>query len=464
LKQFGFGSCLADDMGLGKTVQVIALLLYDRLKKKESQSPALLICPMSIVGNWQKEIERFAPSLKVMIHHGADRSEGKVFFEEVKKHDILITTYSLIHRDEEDLSSIDWEYIILDEAQNIKNRVTKQTQAIKKLKGKNKIALTGTPVENRLSELYSIMEFLNGSYLGNFTDFKKNYALPIEKYRDREKSEKLKTLVQPFVLRRLKTDKTIIKDLPDKMEMKVFCNLTTEQATLYEAVVKDMMEQISNSEGIKRKGLVLSTLMKLKQICNHPAQFVHEKNSVAGRSGKLSRLEEMLEEALAEGDKALIFTQFAEMGTMLRNRLQEYLGREVLFLHGGTSKKQRDIMIARFQEERKGPPLFILSLKAGGVGLNLTEANRVFHFDRWWNPAVENQATDRAFRIGQTKNVHVHKFVCTGTMEENIDKLIEEKKELAESIIGTGENWLTEMSTDQLKDLFALRVNAGGGI
>jgi SNF2 family DNA or RNA helicase len=304
------------------------------------------------------------------------------------------------------------------------------------------------------------MEFLNPGYLGSAKDFSGKFAVPIEKYHDADRAETLKKVIQPFVLRRLKTDKTIISDLPDKMEMKVYCNLTQEQASLYEAVVKEMMEKIEAADGIERKGLVLSTIMKLKQICNHPAHFVADGSSLPGRSGKLARLEEMLEEVLAAGDRALIFSQFAEMGGMLRQYLQEALGCEVLFLHGGTPKKQRDLMVQRFQSEQHGAPLFILSLKAGGVGLNLTAANHVFHFDRWWNPAVENQATDRAFRIGQTKNVQVHKFISVGTMEEHIDQMIEQKKELAESIVGAGENWLTELSTAQLKDLFALSREA----
>jgi SNF2 family DNA or RNA helicase len=258
----------------------------------------------------------------------------------------------------------------------------------------------------------------------------------------------------------LKTDPTVISDLPEKMEMKVFCNLTHEQATLYQAVVKEMLDKIEHSEGIERKGLVLSTLSKLKQVCNHPAQFIQDGSKLPGRSGKLVRLEEMLEEILAEGDKALIFTQFAEMGMMLRTHLRDTFGRETLFLHGGTTRQQRDSMVQRFQANHQGPPLFILSLKAGGLGLNLTAANHVFHFDRWWNPAVENQATDRAFRIGQKRNVQVHKFVCLGTLEEHIDQMIEHKKELAESIVGTGEGWLTEMSTDQLKQVFALSREA----
>ena len=464
LEQFGFGACLADDMGLGKTAELIALLLHTHATQQRAlqANPALVICPMSIVGNWHKELQRFAPSLSVMIHHGHERLSGEAFAQEAKRHDVVITTYSLALRDKEHLAAIEWEYVVVDEAQNIKNDAAKQTQAIKKLNAGHKIALTGTPVENRLSELWSIMEFLNPGYLGSGVDFRKNFAIPIERYRDANRAEALKRLIQPFVLRRLKTDKTIIADLPDKMEMKVFCNLTQEQASLYEAVVQEMLARIEEADGIERKGLVLSTLLRLKQVCNHPAHFVADGSALRGRSGKLARLEEMLEEVLAEGDKALIFTQFAEMGTLLRRYLQETLGRETLFLYGGTAKKQRDMMVQRFQEERRGAPLFILSLKAGGVGLNLTAANHVFHFDRWWNPAVENQATDRAFRIGQRKNVQVHKFVCIGTLEERIDQMIEQKKELADNIVGSGENWLTEMSTAQLKELFTLSRAAVG--
>ena len=464
LKQFGFGACLADDMGLGKTLELITLLLHDRSAQNGASQPGptLVICPMSIVGNWHRELQRFAPSLSVMVHHGAERLSDEAFREEARKHDIVITTYALALRDKEHLAPVEWEYVVLDEAQNIKNESAKQTRAIRSLNARHRIALTGTPVENRLSELWSIMDFLNPNYLGSGTDFRKKFGIPIEKYHDASRAESLKRLIQPFVLRRLKTDKAIIQDLPDKMEMKVFCNLTQEQASLYEGVEKEMIEKIEQAEGIERKGLVLSTLLRLKQVCNHPAHFMADGSSLPGRSGKLARLEEMLAEALAAGDKALIFTQFAEMGSMLRHHLQETLGCEVLFLHGGTSKKQRDAMVQRFQEDRRGAPIFILSLKAGGVGLNLTAANHVFHFDRWWNPAVENQATDRAFRIGQQRNVQVHKFVCVGTLEERIDLMIERKKVLAESIVGSGENWLTEMSTDQLKELFALSREAVG--
>ncbi|RLG30655.1 ATP-dependent helicase [Methanosarcinales archaeon] len=461
---FGFGACLADDMGLGKTVELIAFLLHVReegvSEEGKTPDPTLLICPMSVVGNWRKEVERFAPSLGVMIHHGADRLAGRAFAEEAEKHDLVISTYALAHRDEEALSQVHWRHIVLDEAQNIKNPAAKQTQAIKRIKADHTIALTGTPVENRLSDLWSIMDFLNRGYLGSAQGFRKSFAIPIEKYRDDARAEVLRRIIQPFVLRRLKTDPTIIQDLPEKVEAKVYHNLTPEQASLYEAVVAEMLDKLEYADGIERKGIVLATLTKLKQICNHPALFLQDGSLLKARSGKLTRLSEMLEEVLSESDKALIFTQFAGMGAMLRHHLQERFDCEVLFLHGGTSRKQRDEMVQRFQQDEHGPRLFVLSLKAGGFGLNLTAANHVFHFDRWWNPAVENQATDRVFRIGQTKNVFAHKFVCIGTLEERIDRMLEEKKALADAIVGSGEAWITELSTDELKDIFTLSRDA----
>jgi SNF2 family DNA or RNA helicase len=456
LRQYGLGACLADDMGLGKTIQLLALLLKD--KKEGNDRPVLLICPTSVVGNWQREAKKFAPSLRVLVHHGINRRK-KEFLEEVIDYDLVISTYALTHRDEEIFASVQWNGVVLDEAQNIKNSSTKQSQAVRRIEAGYRVALTGTPVENRLSELWSIMEFLNPGYLGSAAGFRRAFALPIERYNDKEAGLRLKNIINPFVLRRLKTDSSIIKDLPDKIEIKEHCNLTKEQATLYEAVVKDMLRKIEDSEGIERKGAVLSALMRLKQVCNHPAQFLGDGSPLPYRSGKLNRITEMLEEVLAEGDSVLIFTQFAEMGGMLKTHLQKVFSQEALFLHGGVIQKQRDQMVMRFSE-KNGPKIFILSLKAGGVGLNLTRANHVFHFDRWWNPAVENQATDRAFRIGQTKNVLVHKFICDGTLEERIDEMIELKKELAENIIGTGEGWLTEMTTRQLKELFKLRREA----
>jgi SNF2 family DNA or RNA helicase len=414
-----------------------------------------------VVGNWQKEAARFTPDLSVLVHHGLGRRKGPAFRKEAERHALVISSFALLHRDWEALKEVPWAGVILDEAQNIKNPETKQAHAARGLPADYRIALTGTPVENHIGDLWSIMEFLNPGMLGTRAEFRRRYFVPIQANRDPEASRRLQRLTGPFLLRRLKTDKSIIADLPDKLEMKVFCTLTREQASLYAAVVAEAMSELNESTGIQRKGMVLATLSKLKQVCNHPAQFLGDNSAIPGRSGKLARLTEMLEEILETGDRALIFSQFAEMGAILRRHLQETYGREVLFLHGATPKKQRDQMVACFQESA-GPRLFVLSLKAGGTGLNLTAANHVFHFDRWWNPAVENQATDRAFRIGQTKNVQVHKFLCAGTLEEKIDDMVERKRDAAARIVGTGEGWLTELSTAELKELFALRQEALG--
>jgi len=461
LHRWGLGACLADDMGLGKTIETIALILHD-LEEGRADGPVLVLCPTSVVGNWAREIARFAPSLQVMVHHGSDRASGEEFAAQAGQAHVVISTYALARRDEETLRAVEWGGVVLDEAQNIKNPAAKQTQAIRRLPAGYRVTLTGTPVENRLAELWSIMQFLNPGYLGSQKSFHTRLARPIERYQDQEAAAHLRQLVRPFVLRRVKTDPTIIQDLPEKLEHKVYCTLTPEQATLYQAVVEDVMLQVEEAEGIQRKGLVLSMLTQLKQICNHPAHFLKDGSSLPERSGKLARLGEMLEEVLSVNERALVFTQFAEMGMLLQQYMGDLFGGEVLFLYGGTPAKQRDRMIARFQEERHGPAVFVLSLKAGGLGLNLTRANHVFHFDRWWNPAVESQASDRAFRIGQTKDVWVHKFLCVGTLEERIDELIESKKALAESIIGAGESWLTALSTDQLRELVTLSREAVG--
>ncbi len=483
MSSLGLGACLADDMGLGKTAQLLALLVAERGPGAGAQSgvggghgrkgadyskktgPTLVVCPMSVVGNWQREAERFAPGLAVHVHHGAGRLSGPEFAAEAGRCDLVLTTYALAARDTELLSSVGWGRICLDEAQNIKNPQARQTQAIRRLPAAQRVALTGTPVENRLSELWSILSFLNPGLLGSEKGFREAFAVPIERHGDEEAAQTLRRATGPFILRRLKTDKTIIADLPDKLEMKVYCNLTREQATLYQAVVDDMLDQVEAAEGMARRGLVLATMMKLKQVCNHPAQLLGDSSRLEGRSGKLARLTETLEEIVAEGDKALVFTQFAEMGTMLAGHLRERLGREVLWLHGGVSKPKRDEMVARFQGSGSGAPgagpsVFLLSIKAGGTGLNLTAANHVIHFDRWWNPAVEDPATDRAFRIGQRRNVQVRKLVCVGTLEERIDAMIEVKRELAERIVGTGEGWLTELSTSALRELVALSADA----
>ena len=459
LRRSGLGACLADDMGLGKTIQAISLLVREKELAGKLSSPALLIAPTSVVTNWEREIGKFAPGLQTYIHRGADRLKGHAFDEAIMDQDVVLTSYPIARLDAESIQSTKWLAVILDEAQNIKNPEAKQTQEIRKIDAEFRVALTGTPVENRLSELWSIMQFLNPGYLGTRKAFRENYALPIERYHDETALGQLKLLTTPFILRRVKTDPRVISDLPEKVETKVYCTLTEEQATLYEAVVQDVMKRIEEEDGIQRRGLVLSMLMQLKQICNHPVQFLHQTgdSAIDGRSGKLERLGELIEEMLAEGDRALIFTQFAEMGKILADYLPGAFGAATQFLHGATPTKARDQMVRRFQEDEHAPPVFILSLKAGGTGLNLTRANHVFHFDRWWNPAVEDQATDRAFRIGQKHNVQVHKFVTTGTLEEMIDDMIESKKGLAQAVVGSGENWLTEMSTDELKKVVSLR-------
>ncbi len=463
LRRWGLGACLADDMGLGKTVQTLALL--ERERENKTRRPVLLVCPMSVVGNWKKEAERFTPGLPVLVHHGLKRSRGDSFKREAEKHALVLTSYSLLHRDLALFQKVSWGGVILDEAQNIKNPETKQAHAARELKAGYRVALTGTPVENHVGDLWSIWQFLNPGFLGTQTEFRRNFYVPIQLQHETAAAERLKKLTGPFLLRRLKTDKAIIADLPEKLEMKVYCNLTREQASLYAAVVKELDRGLTDAEGIQRKGVILAALSKLKQVCNHPAQFLGDGSAIPNRSGKLARLTEMLEEVLEAGERALVFTQFTEMGEIIRTHLQETFGREVLFLHGGVPRTKRESMVERFQQAGETPTtprIFLLSLKAGGTGLNLTAANHVFHFDRWWNPAVENQATDRAFRIGQQKNVQVHKFVCVGTLEEKIDEMIERKKTVASQVVGTGEAWLTELSNEELRDVFALREEAMG--
>ncbi|MGK7952533.1 MAG: SNF2-related protein [Xenococcaceae cyanobacterium] len=455
---------VANNIICHNTIQTIGFLL--NLKQQENTTnPTLLVCPTSVLNNWEREVHKFAPTLKTLIHHGDRRSKGKTFAKEVKDKQLVITSYSLVDRDLKTLEAINWEGVILDEAQNIKNSSAKQSQVVRKLPAGFRIALTGTPVENRLAELWSILDFLNPGFLGTRTFFQKRFAVPIEKYGDRDSLQTLRSLVQPFILRRLKTDKNIIQDLPEKQEMNVFCGLSTEQAEIYQQLAENSLQEIEDSEGIKRRGLILTLLLRLKQLCNHPelikSKKVAENNSnFARRSGKLLRLEEMLEEIIAEDDRALIFTQFSEWGKLLQPYLQQKFKSDVIFLYGATRRQQRQEMIDRFQNDPNGPQIFILSLKAGGTGLNLTRANHVFHVDRWWNPAVENQATDRAFRIGQKRNVQVHKFVCTGTLEEKINAIIESKKELAEQTVDAGEQWLTDLDTAQLRNLLLLDRDA----
>jgi len=461
MEQLGLNGCLADDMGLGKTIQVIA----QWVREKElgfSDQPNLLIAPTSVLGNWRKEIERFAPHISTHIHHGGERAADKpAFIEACQACDVFITSYALVRKDAKLFDAVEWRRVVLDEAQNIKNPLAAQTKAILQIKSTHKLALTGTPVENRLLDLWSIFNFLNPGYLGKQAQFRKNYELPIQRENNIGKSTLLRKLVEPFILRRVKTDPAIIQDLPDKVDNRQYCNLGKEQASLYEAVVRDVEQQLAASEGIQRQGLMLSTLMKLKQICNHPAQFLQDGGPfTAERSHKLARLTDMLADVLAEDESALVFTQFTDIGASLERHLKSTLQCQTYYLHGGTTRTKREQMIARFQDPGSPPAVFILSLKAGGVGITLTRANHVFHFDRWWNPAVEDQATDRAFRIGQTRNVFVHKFITLGTLEERIDAMIEDKRKVAGAIVGNDESWLAKLDNDAFKQLIALNSRA----
>lgn len=454
MRELGFGALLADDMGLGKTVQVIAELLDGQ---REAAEPSLIICPTSLLGNWQREIARFAPGLRMYIHHGGDRLHEEAFIKACRSSDIVLTTYQLAGRDAKDLREMEWRTIVLDEAQYIKNYGTKQAQSVMKLQAPQRIAMTGTPVENRLSELWSIFQFLNPGYLGTHASFRARYGSAADS-PDGE-LEKLRKLVAPFLMRRLKSDPDIRKDLPEKIEIKSYCSLTAEQATLYEAVTQELISSLDRMTGIARKGHVLSSLTRLKQICDHPLLVSGRGRAGGERSGKLDRLYELLDLIMDNGEAALIFTQYVQMGELLKERLAERYGEHPGFLHGGMPRRERDELVEAYQKGTAAP-IFVLSLKAGGVGLNLTRANHVIHYDRWWNPAVENQATDRVFRIGQQKNVEVHKLITQGTLEERIDELIERKKALSEQVVGAGEQWLTEMSDQELADLIRLQTGS----
>ncbi|KIQ15073.1 DEAD/DEAH box helicase [Rhodococcus sp. MEB064] len=462
----GLGAVLADDMGLGKTLQLLVLLAHERVGRTDADgSPTLLVAPMSVVGNWQREAAKFVPGLRVYVHHGPDRASGEEFAAAVRRHDLVVTTYALLARDVAELSAQTWRRMVLDEAQHIKNSNTAQARAARAVPAAHRIALTGTPVENRLDELRSIFDFCNPGILGSVSTFRARFAVPIEREKDEGAVARLRSLTSPFVLRRVKTDKTVIADLPDKFEMTVRSNLTSEQAGLYQAVVDEMMRQISETEGMARKGAVLGALTRLKQVCNHPAHFLDDGSTILRRgkhrSGKLALVDDILDSVLGDGEKALLFTQFTAFGSMVAPYLERRFGVPVPFLHGGVSKGRRDAMVEQFQTA-DGPPIMLLSLKAGGTGLNLTAANHVVHLDRWWNPAVENQATDRAFRIGQRKDVQVRKLLCVGTVEERIDAMLTTKKDLADLAVGSGESWITELSTGELRDLLTLSEDAVG--
>ncbi|MGM0837594.1 MAG: DEAD/DEAH box helicase [Bacillota bacterium] len=457
LRKHGFGACLADDMGLGKTIQLIAYFLACKeLEQDQEREPVLIICPTSVLGNWQKELERFAPSLEVMLHYGTNRNKSHSFLESIKGADVVLTSYAISHLDEEELSNVRWSTVCLDEAQNIKNADTKQSQAVRNLDGNHHIALTGTPMENRLSELWAIFDFINPGYLGSLGAFHKQFVLPIEKDQDKKKIQQLQMLIQPFLLRRTKQDEQVALNLPEKQEQKEYCPLTIEQASIYEQLVKETLEKVESLGGIQRRGLVLKMLGQLKQVCDHPSLYLKEEEptNLMMRSTKMEKLVELVEQIRLRNESCLIFTQYIAMGNMIIEAIEKALGERGRFLNGSVVKKDRDNLITSFQDGEFH--VLVLSLKAGGTGLNLTAANHVIHYDRWWNPAVENQATDRAYRIGQNRFVHVHKFIATGTLEEKIDAMIESKQALNNQII-TSEGWITELNNEDLKDLLTLR-------
>ena len=458
MRQQGFGACLADDMGLGKTVQLITYLLHI-YESSTYTKPSIIICPTSVLGNWQKELARFAPSLIVHTHYQANRAKDEEFKKLVtaERPHVILSTYGTVSQDTEFLQDIEWATVVLDEAQNIKNMQTLQSKAIRKLLGDHHIALTGTPVENRLSELWAIFDFIHKGYLGSFGRFNEEFILPIERDESESHKQKLRAKIQPFLLRRTKRDPHLQLNLPDKLESNEYCPLTTEQASLYEGYILETLDQLEQLTGFQKKGRVLKMLSKLKQLCNHPALYLKEPfedaETMLARSTKLERIVQMAAEIVDNGEQCLIFTQYIGMGQLLQHCFSEIYNVDAPFLTGAMPKQQRDRLVEAFQAGDF--PIFILSLKAGGTGLNLTAANHVLHADRWWNPAVENQATDRAYRIGQTQFVQVHKFVTIGTIEEKIDKMLVQKSALSEELIQSSQ-WLTELEDQELRDLITL--------
>lgn len=460
MRQQGFGACLADDMGLGKTVQLITYLLHI-YESSTYTKPSIIICPTSVLGNWQKELARFAPSLIVHTHYQANRAKDEEFKKLVtaERPHVILSTYGTVSQDTEFLQDIEWATVVLDEAQNIKNMQTLQSKAIRKLLGDHHIALTGTPVENRLSELWAIFDFIHKGYLGSFGRFNEEFILPIERDESESHKQKLRAKIQPFLLRRTKRDPHLQLNLPDKLESNEYCPLTTEQASLYEGYILETLDQLEQLTGFQKKGRVLKMLSKLKQLCNHPALYLKEPfedaETMLARSTKLERIVQMAAEIVDNGEQCLIFTQYIGMGQLLQHCFSEIYNVDAPFLTGAMPKQQRDRLVEAFQAGDF--PIFILSLKAGGTGLNLTAANHVLHADRWWNPAVENQATDRAYRIGQTQFVQVHKFVTIGTIEEKIDKMLVQKSALSEELIQSSQ-WLTELEDQELRDLITLDI------
>ncbi|WP_078555299.1 DEAD/DEAH box helicase [Bacillus alkalicellulosilyticus] len=458
MRKVGFGACLADDMGLGKSIQTIAYILsiYEQ-PTLGSQEPFLLVCPTSLIGNWEKEIAQFAPDLKVYVHHGTSRLNETEFLQDRSQFHVIITSYAIAFRDIDFLTEFTWNGLILDEAQHIKNIETKQRKAIKRIYATHRIALTGTPIENRLKELWSIIDLLNDGYLGSFQHFTTTFSKEIEGQQSNgERLQQLQQLITPFILRRKKSDESLKLQLPEKNELTYEVGLTLEQASLYQAIVNELFTTIETGTEMERRALILSSLTKLKQICNHPAQLLKEKEPLDNRSEKWDLLMTLVEQITDRDEKLLIFSQFKEMGDLIQQALSQKYNQEIPFLHGGLQRSKREQLIQTFKED-DDTKIFILSLKAGGVGLNLTAATHVIHYDRWWNPAVENQATDRAYRIGQTEDVTVHKFITKGTLEERINRMLQTKQKLAEDVLTVGEKQLSELSIDELKELLMLR-------
>ena len=446
----GLGGVLADDMGLGKTVQVLALHLARNGPHLpgDQRGPTLVICPASVLGNWEREANRFAPGIAVHRHHGAGRD-----LDAIGAGDIVVTTYGVVRRDAGQLADIEWDLVVADEAQAVKNPYSRTAVELRRIPARARFALTGTPVENRLSDLWALLDWTTPGLLGRLDVFRRTVAIPVERDRDDHATDRLASVVRPFLLRRRKSDPTVAPDLPPKTETDQFVGLTAEQATLYRAVTEELVEEVERNEGIQRRGLVLKLLTALKQICNHPAQYLGQDGPIAGRSGKLDAVAELLGVITDEGDSALVFTQYVQMGRLLERHLAT-VGIDTAFLHGSTPIPRREEMVDDFQAGR--PPVLIVSLKAGGTGLNLTRATHVVHYDRWWNPAVEDQASDRAWRIGQDRPVQVHRMMCEGTLEERIALVLDTKRQLADSVVGGGEAWITEMSDAELADLVAL--------
>jgi hypothetical protein len=453
MRSLGLGACLADDMGLGKTVQLIAYLLET---SDRPEAPALIVCPTSVLGNWGHELARFAPELTVRIHHGPDRA---IRIDDLLGHDVVVTAYGLLQRDRRFLAAHEWRALVLDEAQQVKNPLTRQAQAARAIPARHRVALSGTPIENRLDELWSILHTLNPGLLDTRTAFRRRFATPIERRGDDAAATRLAAVTEPFILRRHKSDPTVLPDLPPRVDSSEYCTLTMEQAALYQATIDTMLARVRGTAGIERRAQVLTLLTRLKQVCNHPVQALGRTGPLEGRSGKLDRLVEMLTEALAEGDSALVFTQYATMGNLLSDHVCRELDMERLYIDGSTPRAGRERVVERFQEPGGPPRVLVMTLKAGGLGLNLTRASHVFHFDRWWNPAVEDQASDRAHRIGQTQVVQVHRLICAGTVEERIDEIVEGKRELARRIIDRGaETVLADLSDEELVELVELRA------